>query len=462
MLDQTVRRYLDANRQRHLDELVELVAFPSISAQADRHGDCLACAEWLAGKLRALGLAAEVNTEPSKPMVLAFSEHRPGRPTLLVYGHYDVQPADPLEQWDSPPFQAEQREGVLYGRGVSDDKGQVYAWIKAAEAWKAAAGDFPVNLKFLIEGEEEVSSPTLEPFVRGNVDRLRCDHVAISDSGLYDERTPALLYGVRGIVYVEVTLTGPSHDLHSGKYGGAVANPLNALAKLIADLHDEQGRVTLPGFYDDVLAIAPSEHVAWESLGYSDEQLKAEVGADALAGEEGFMSLERMWGRPTLDCNGLWGGYTGQGPKTVLPSWAKAKISCRLVCRQKPDQIAAALREHFETRCPPGTRGEVTVMSAEQPWQMPPDSPALAAAKSALTEAFGAPAVLIRSGGSIPITAMVQRHLGVDPLMMGFGLPDDRAHSPNERMKIDHYCRGIVAAAALMANLAAEEGGRSN
>lgn len=454
MLSSAIREYLQANQPRHLAELKEFIRFPSISAQSVHHADCLACAEWLAGQFRTLGLTAEIDLGPAKPIVLAQTEQRPGLPTLLVYGHYDVQPADPMDLWKSPPFEPIEQSGNLLARGASDDKGQVYTWLKAVEAFKAVEGEVPVNLKFFIEGEEEVGSPTLAPFVAGNAQRLACDYVAISDTNFYDENTPSVCYGLRGLVYVEVTLTGPSMDLHSGLYGGAITNPVNALARLIADMHDQEGRVTIPGFYEPVTPLSPQEREAWRKLNFDDAAFMAEMGVDGLTGEAGYSTLERIWGRPTLDCNGIWGGYVGQGPKTVLPAWAKAKISTRLVPNQTPPAVAAGLEKYLHAHRPPGTRVEMAVLSTDEPWLMPPDSPALWAGLEAMSEAFGKPCNLIRGGGSVPITHLFQKHLGVNALMMGYGLPDDRVHSPNEKFRLEHYYRGILAGAALMRNLA--------
>lgn len=454
MLDPEIRAYLAGRRAEHLAQLETFLRFPSISAQSGHHADCEACAEWVAQRLRGLGLTATVDDSPAKPVVLARSPAQPGLPTLLVYGHYDVQPPDPMDLWESPPFEPTQREGRLYARGASDDKGQVLTWIHAAEAYARVRGAFPANLVFLIEGEEEVGSPTLEPFVRDHASDLQCDAIAISDSNFYDENTPSVSYGTRGLMYAEVTVVGPARDLHSGLYGGAVGNPLDALAAMIASLHDDRGRVAIPGFYDDVKPLSSQERRAWAELGFDERRMMQDLTVAALPGEEGFTALERMWGRPTLDCNGIWGGYTGQGPKTVLPSWAKAKLSTRLVPDQDPHAVFESLQAHLRRHAPPGVRVEVQLFSADAPWIMPYDAAILEKACAALAEAFERPCRRIRGGGTIPITRMFQEHLGVDPLMMGYGLAEDRIHSPNESFRIDFYHRGILAGAALMANLA--------
>ena len=454
MIDDAIRSYLDAHRGEHLDSVVELLRFQSISAQPDHQGDCLACAQWLAEHLRGIGMTAEVITSTTKPTVLAQSEQRPDRPTLLVYGHYDVQPVDPLELWQSDPFDPVQRDGDLFARGASDDKGQVMTWIKAAEAYVRSAGELPVNLKFLIEGEEEIGSPSLEPFIQANAERLRCDSIVISDTAFFAQGVPSVITALRGLVYFEVKLTGASHDLHSGVYGGMVANPLNALSRLIAGLHDEEGRVTLKGFYDDVLEISQADRKAWDALNLDEGKLMSELGVDALAGETGFTPLQRNWARPVLDCHGLWGGYMGDGPKTVIPSWAKAKCSCRLVCNQDPQAIETAAREYFQDNCPPGTKVEITSGHAAEAWQISADAPELKLASAAMQEAFDAPCTAIRCGASVPITILFRKYLGVDPLMMGYGLPNDRVHSPNEKFTLDQYYRGILAGAGLMRGLA--------
>ncbi len=454
MLDDAIREFLAAHRDEHLARLAECIRFPSVSAQSVHQGDCLACARWLAEQLARAGLTAEVDESPGKPVVLAAGEQKPDRPTLLVYGHYDVQPAEPMELWDSPPFEPTERGGDLVGRGTSDDKGPLLTWLDAAEAYHNVAGGPPVNLKFLVEGEEELGSPTLADYIRRNAERLRCDYAAISDTAFHADGVPSITYGLRGLMYVEVTLSGPGRDLHSGLYGGVAVNPISALATLLAGLHDENGRVMIPGFYDAVEPITPAEHAAWEPLAFDEAELKADLGTDALAGEPRYTPLERLWARPALDVNGIWGGYTGEGPKTVIPARASAKLSARLVCNQRPEAVIAALDEYLRSHCPPGTRVEMKVLSSENPWLIRPDSPALAAAQAAMAEAFEADCALIRCGASVPVTSQIQAHLGVDALMMGYALPDDRVHSPNEKFRIDHFHRGALASASLMSRLA--------
>jgi acetylornithine deacetylase/succinyl-diaminopimelate desuccinylase-like protein len=453
-LDAPIRSYLDSHRLEHLATLKEFLRFASISAQPQHHGDCVQCAHWLRRQVAALGLDARLEEDLPQPLVIAHGPRRPGRPTLLVYGHYDVQPPEPLDLWDSPPFEPVERGGNLYARGASDDKGPVMCWLMAARAWREVAGDWPVNLSFLIEGEEETGSAALGQFIADHKDELACDCIAISDTNMPTADQPAITCGVRGIICVEIKLTAANRDLHSGLYGGAAPNPLNALAALIAGLHDDRGRVMLPRFYDDVQPPSPLELEDWRRVAIDEKSFARELGVAALAGEKGLSVLERTWARPCLDCNGLWGGYMGEGPKTVIPSWARAKISVRLVQRQQADRIAQSVKDYFEQHCPAGCRVEVQLFSADDAWLMPADSPALAMAKAAMTEGFEKPCLLIRSGGSIPVTARFYRELGVHPLMMGYALLDDNVHSPNEKFRLEHLYRGAVASAALMQNLA--------
>jgi len=454
MLNETVRSHLDAHRDENLAALTELLRFESISAQPDHHDDCVGCAHWLARRLEALGLKSQILPGTAKPLLVATGEQRPDRPTLLIYGHYDVQPPEPLKLWTTPPFEPTVRDGDLYARGASDDKGPLMAWIAAAEAYRAVGEQWPVNLKFCIEGEEEIGSPTLEDVIAAHAELLRCDHIAISDTAFFAAGIPSITTALRGLAAVEVTLTGPSHDLHSGLYGGIAPNPLHALAALVAGLHDSSGRVTLEGFYDDVVELTDTQREQWRTLNFDEAALAAEIGVDRLTGEAGYTALERNWARPALDCNGLWGGYCGDGPKTVIASWAKAKLSVRLVPRQDPRAVNESLDRYFQKNRPAGTRVELTVQEGAAPWLLADDAADLPAARAAMTEAFGAPCALIGCGASVPITVAFKRCLGIDPLMMGYALPGDRVHSPNERFRLANFFAGAVASAALMANLA--------
>jgi len=455
MSDDVIRSYVETHRGEHLEVLKSFVRYESISAQSDHLDDCGACAEWLVDRFAKLGLDAVI--EPlGRPAVVAAGPPRSDRPALLVYGHYDVQPPDPVDLWRTDPFTPTVVDGDLVARGVSDDKGPLLTWLLAAEAYRATVGEPPVNLKFLVEGEEEIGSPSLEAFIAGEADRLACDYVAISDTGFYDADTPAVTYGLRGLTYLEATLTGPARDLHSGLYGGIVVNPLNALARLIAGLHDPTGRVAIEGFYDDVVEPTDQERRMWASLTFDERALMEEMGVDHLGGDADVGGLDRLWALPSLDCHGIWGGYMDEGPKTVIPAWAKAKLSVRLAPGQHPDRVNGLLRDYFQSRCPAGARVRLEVLCQEDPWLIRPDSPALAAAQAAMTDAFEQPCALIRCGASVPVTIQFHKHLGVDPLMMGYALPDDRVHSPNEKFSIDHFHRGIVASAALMRRLAAQ------
>ncbi|HUT59129.1 MAG TPA: dipeptidase [Phycisphaerae bacterium] len=455
MLSKTVADYLRANRARHVASLKELLSIPSIAnVTGEKVDSCRTAAQWLARHLSALGLSAEVVPAGGKPNVLAEGRAGDGLPTLLIYGHYDVQPPDPLELWASKPFEPAQRDGFLYARGASDNKGQIFAHLTALEAWVRAGGGLPVNVKVIIEGEEEIGSPNLDPFIRQHADRLRSDAIIISDSGFFAEGVPSITYSLRGLAYFEITLTGPAADLHSGSHGGAVVNPINALARLIAGMQDADGRVTLPGFYDDVLPLTDQERSAWADLPFDESAYARELGVDkAAGGETGYSILERRWARPTLDANGIVGGYIEPGAKTVIPARASAKVSCRLVPNQDPEKITAGMRQYLDANVPAGTRVELAVHATARPVMVSQDAPAMNAAKAALAEAFGAEPVMVRCGASVPITELFQRILGRDGVLMGFGLPADSIHSPNERFKLEQFYRGAVAAAALLQNV---------
>ncbi|OPX21531.1 MAG: hypothetical protein B1H04_06490 [Planctomycetales bacterium 4484_123] len=455
MLTEAVREYLQANRRRHLQELFELLRFASISSQDEHEADCLACAKWVAERLRRMGFSAELRPWRKHPVVLA--HHRQAGPaarTVLLYGHYDVQPPDPLEQWHSPPFEPVVRDGAIYARGASDDKGQFFAHIKALEALLETEGQLPLNVVFLLEGEEEVGSPELEQFLRANTEDLKADFSIISDSDFFAPGLPTITYALRGVVHVELTVHGPRVDLHSGVYGGAVVNPLNALAKMIAAMHDELGKVALPGFYDDVRPISEAERRAWAQLPFDEERYARNLGTEPLGGERCYTVLERLWARPTLDCHGIVGGYQGPGSKTVIPAAATAKISMRLVPDMRPERVVEAFERFVAEHTPAGLTAQVEVKAKAAPVLVRPDSPAIAAAKAALAEAFSAPVALARNGASVPITELIQRVLDIEPIMMGFGLPDDHLHSPNERFRLEQFYGAIVASAAVLKNLA--------
>jgi acetylornithine deacetylase/succinyl-diaminopimelate desuccinylase-like protein len=457
MLPAALTQYLRAHRDRHLAELGELLAIPSLAAAGD--DGCSAAARWLREHLQRLGLEAETVASAGPPNVLAELHAAEGRPTLLLYGHYDVQPPDPLEAWASPPFTPTVRDGCLYARGASDDKGQLFAQLMAVEAWQRAGGGLPVNLKVFIEGEEEIGSPHLEAFLGDHAGRLAADAAVISDSEFFADDLPSITIGLRGLAYVEVTVRGPSADLHSGVHGGAVRNPADVLAALVAALHDGCGRVTIPGFYDDVLDPSAQEQAAWAQLPFDEQEYAASLGLkDLTGGEAGLPVLHRRWSRPTLDCNGLVGGYTGRGAKTIIPAAATAKLSMRLVPRQQPDKVTDALRSQLQRLCPPGVTLETSVLSSARPVLLAADSPAMRAAQAALAEAFGREPAFIRCGASVPVTELIQRLLKLDAVLMGFGLPSDNLHSPNEHFRLEQLWRGSLAAAAFLKNLAAGGG----
>jgi acetylornithine deacetylase/succinyl-diaminopimelate desuccinylase-like protein len=443
--------HFDQHQERHLDELKEFVRIPSVSAKSEHRDDTRRAAEWLTERMREAGLeSAELVETTGHPIVIgewrgAGAEAQ----TLMVYGHYDVQPPEPLDEWETPPFDAQVRDGRLYGRGSVDDKGQVYLHLKAVEAHIAERGRLPVNVVFVVEGEEEVGSPNLAAFLAENQERLRCDAVLVSDTTMFAEGLPSITIGLRGLAYMEVRVQGPSVDLHSGAYGGAVVNPANALAKIIAGLHDADGRVTIPGFYDGVQEPTAEERAAIEALPFEDERLRAEVGAPQLGGEGGYSSLERLWMRPTLDVNGLLSGYTGEGAKTVLPCRSMAKVSMRLVPGQDYRDIERRFTAHVQSLAPAGVRVEVEALHGGQPWYAAPKGEIFAAAQRALEHAFGRAPVFIREGGSIPIVQAFEQTFEVPVVLIGFGLPGENAHAPNEWMSVENYFKGARAMAAL-------------
>ena len=456
---------LDSRKPAALEELKTFLRFESISAQPAKRDHCRQCAGWLGEKLKAAGLSVEIREtgtpqHPGHPIVLAKNQHLPNRPTVLMYGHYDVQPPEPLELWTSPAFEPTIRKteagtDAVYARGAVDDKGQVWCHAEALAAWNRHGG-LPVNVIVLVEGEEEVGSENLEAFVAANKQELQADIAVVSDTGMHGRGLPALTYGLRGLVYEEVFLTGPSHDLHSGGYGGAVRNPANAAAQLIASLHDPvSGRVNLPGFYDDVQELSPAERAAWAKLPGGDKAVMEESGTTVLSGgERGFSAYERLWARPTCDVNGITSGYQGTGAKTVLPAKASFKISFRLVPSQDPKKVLESFRRAMQERCPAGIHLEFENHGASPASITPINTPAAQIALAALKDGFGVEPTFIRSGGSIPVVGMLKRQLGLDTLLVGFGLPDDRVHSPNEKMDLDCFYGGIRTTAVLLAKLA--------
>jgi acetylornithine deacetylase/succinyl-diaminopimelate desuccinylase-like protein len=445
--------YLLEHRTAHLEALRELLRIPSVSAKTEHRQDTARCADHVAAALASAGVTTEVIATPGHPVVYGEWLGAPGAPTVLVYGHYDVQPVEPLHEWRNPPFEPTIEGGNIVARGATDDKGQMLCHVLAAQAHMAVHGRLPINVKYLIEGEEEVGSPNLDPFLREHRDRLKADLVIISDTSMWAPGRPAITCGLRGLCYVEVHVRGPSHDLHSGLYGGGVANPINALAKIIAGLHDADGRVAVKGFYDNVQPLSDEERAEFASLGHDEAGFRAEVNVASSPGEAGYTVLERITARPTLDCNGIWGGYTGEGAKTVLPATAHAKISCRLVANQTCEEIEAKLRAHIMANLPAGVTATVELHHGAPAFLVDRNAPAMKAAKAALAKVWGVEAVMIRSGGSIPVVASFKQELGIDSVLMGFGLADDRAHSPNEKFGLDNFYNGIRASARVLEEL---------
>ena len=440
---QTIKQYVEANRQRLLDELFDLLRFPSVSADPQYKPHVLKTAEFVAQKLVEAGAEkVEVCQTAGYPIVYGEKIIDSSKPTVLVYGHYDVQPPDPLELWKTPPFEPTVRDGKIYARGACDDKGQFYMHVKAFELM-IQTSTLPCNIKFMIEGEEEVGSDNLGTFVKQNKERLKADVVLISDTSMISMENPSLETGLRGLSYLEVEVTGPNRDLHSGVYGGAVGNPITTLAKMIASMHDENNHITIPGFYDKVIPLTTEEKAALNSAPYDEDEYKKDLGIAEVWGEKGYSTLERTGTRPTLELNGIWGGYIGEGAKTVLPSKAHAKISMRLVPNQSSHEITELFTKHFEKIAPPYVTVKVTPHHGGEPVVTPTDSIAYKAAQKAISESFGKEPIPTRGGGSIPIVALFEAELGIKTVLMGFGLDSDALHSPNEKYDIYNYYKGI-------------------
>lgn len=442
--------YLKTSQQRHLDELLEFLRIPSVSALSTHNADTRKAAEFVATKLKDLGFSVTINETPKHPIVTAHFHVDDSLPTVLIYGHYDVQPPDPMNLWTSPPFEPVVKDGVIVARGSSDDKGQVYAHIKGAEALIKTTGTLPVNLKFLIEGEEEISSPNLLPFLGSHKAELKTDVVIISDGAMMAPNTPTITYGLKGIAYIEVRVKTAAMDLHSGAFGGGVPNPINALAKMIAPLHDDNGRITVPGFYDAVVDISPMEKSAFAKVPFDEQKFAGEIGVTATPGEAGYSLLERLWARPTLDCNGIGGGFQGEGSKTVIANTAMAKISCRLVPNQDPDDIRDKLAAYLKELAPAGVSVEIIDLHGGKPAMSPIESRAVQTAAKALQQVYGKEAIFARTGGSIPIVSSLQDLLKAEVVLVGFGLETDRVHSPNEKFDLENYYKGIEVSAALL------------
>jgi len=444
-----------AGRAQAEAELCELLRIPSVSGVSEHRDDCRRAAIWLEERLRRMGMRTEMVDVPDggHPVLVAEWLERPGAPTLTIYGHYDVQPPDPLDEWQTGPFEPSVRDGFLYARGADDNKGQHMVSVKAAEHWLAAGGP-PVNLRFLIEGEEEVSGRSLPDYVRANAGRLGTDYLFVADGTFTAPGLPNLLTGLRGLLYTEIEVTGPRADLHSGLFGGVAPNPFNSLAHILAGLQDREGRVLIPGFYDDVRPPAPEEIEAWERVPVSDRDLMERMGVTELAGEPGQPTRHRLWARPTLDVHGIAGGFTGEGSKTVIPARARAKVSMRLVPDQDPGRVFAALGEFAPTLATRGTQARVVELNSALPVRVDVTHPGIGAASRAFQAAFGSAPVLVREGATVPVVADFKEALDTRLMVTGFGLPDDGLHSPNERFSLDHYHRGTEMVIHLMHELA--------
>jgi len=437
------KQYQEANKDRFLEELLDLLRIPSVSARSEHKADMIRCAEAVEAHLKKAGAdVTKIYTTPGHPIVYGEKNVDPSKPTVLVYGHYDVQPPDPLELWHSGPFEPVIKDGKIYARGACDDKGQFFMHVKALEVMNNS-GTLPCNIKFLIEGEEEVGSPNLATFVQQNKDLLKADVILISDTSMLSMDTPSIDVGVRGLSYIEVEVTGPNRDLHSGVYGGAVANPITILAKMIASCHDENNHITIPGFYDDVVEATPEERAKMAKAPFDQAAYQKDLGVTELWGEKGYTTNERTGIRPTLELNGIWGGYTGEGAKTVLPSKAYAKISARLVPNQSSAKITEKLLNYFQSIAPAGVTVKASEHHGGEPYMTPIDSKEYQAAAKAIHTTFGKEPIPVRGGGSIPICALFEKELGLKIVFMGFGLDSDNLHSPNEKYDLFNFYKGI-------------------
>ena len=442
--------FINVNRDRYVDELKQYLAIPSVSALPQHAPDVRRAAEWTRDALAGAGLQnARLIDTPGNPVVYADWLNAPGKPTILFYGHYDVQPVDPVELWTSPPFEATVRDGEIYARGAADDKGQVFMHIKAVEAHLKQGGSLPLNIRFFIEGEEEVGSKHLDDFVRAHKQDLAADVVVISDSPMFDRGIPSICYGLRGLAYFQIDVRGTKSDLHSGSFGGAVANPAFVLTQILAQMKDRGGRIKIPGFYDDVRELSEAERSEWKKLPFNETKYRKELGAPKLFGESGYSTLERVWARPTFEVNGLLSGFTGEGAKTVLPATAMAKVSMRLVPDQDPDKVAALFEDYLKKVAPKTVDVKVTRMHGGKPWMAEFDNTFVRAAGRAIERGFGKPPVFNREGGSIPVVSTFQEELGVPSVLFGVGLPDENAHAPDERLDLGNFHNGIIASAYL-------------
>ncbi len=448
--------FIEGRQEQHLADLYDFLRIPSISAKSEHKPDIERAAKWVADHLRGAGFqTVEILPTNLHPLVYAESLGAPGKPTVLFYGHYDVQPPEPLNLWTSPAFEPQVRNGNIYGRGTADDKGQVHIHLKALSSLHELNGRFPINIKVLIEGEEEVGSVSLWDYVQANKEKLKADALVVSDTAMLGKGTPSITYALRGLNYYQIEITGPARDLHSGVYGGAVPNPLTVLTELFAKLHDKNFRVTVPGFYDQVDRIPASERKALNALPWKKKDFQRAVGALGYVGEKGFTTVERVWIRPTMELNGIWGGYQGEGAKTVIPSKAYAKFSTRLVPSQDPKKIAKLVEQYLRRLLPETVSMKFEVLSMGKPWVAPYHDPIFHIAQTALEKGFGKRAVFIREGGSIPFVTQMHDTFKVPCVLIGFGLPDENAHAPDEHLSLENYYGGIKAIAHLYEGLAA-------
>lgn len=439
-------KYIRENERRYIDEMVALLKIESVSSDSGKKGEVRRCAEVLVKKLRDSGFEnAKICETGGHPAVYADWLHAKGKPTILVYGHYDVQPVDPIDKWTTPPFQPTIKGNSVYARGSSDDKGQLLTHFFAIEAFLKNGGKIPCNVKIFMEGEEEGGTGSTDKFVENNKDLLACDAVAISDTAWHEEKVPSICYALRGLAYFEVRVKGPGRDLHSGVYGGKIQNPLNAMAKIIAKIQDEEGVIKIPGFYDDVVKLTEAEKKEFASLGNPDPEMIKDLGIPKTWGEKGFTTLERNWARPSFDVHGIWGGFTGEGSKTVITTEGGFKFSTRLVANQDPKKIEKLVDKYIKEICPPGVTSDVRMLHGAYPVMVPIDNFFIKSAVAAFEKSFGKRPVLVREGASIPITATFLKVLKAPSILMGFGLPDDNIHSPNEKFNLDNYQKGILA-----------------
>jgi acetylornithine deacetylase/succinyl-diaminopimelate desuccinylase-like protein len=447
--------FINTNRDRYVEELKAYLAIPSISALPQHAADVTRCAVWTAEEMRRIGLQnVKLIETPGFPVVYGDWLGAPGAPTILFYGHYDVQPVDPVELWESPPFDAATGDGEIYARGSADDKGQVFMHFKAIEAHLKQNGRLPLNMKIILEGEEEVGSANLDNFVKSHKDDLAADVVVISDSPMFDRGVPSICYGLRGLVYFQLDVRGTRSDLHSGSFGGAVANPNMVLAQILAQMKDRGGRIKIPGFYDEVRELTQEEREQWKRLPFNERRYAKELGAPKLFGESGYSTLERVWARPTFEVNGMRGGFTGEGAKTVIPAVAMAKVSMRLVPNQDPDRIATLFEDYVKKIAPKTVELKVTRMHGGKPWMTEFDNPYVQAAGRAIEKGFGQTPVFNREGGSVPVVATFQEILGLPSVLFGVGLPDENAHAPNEKLDLGNFHGGVIASAYLYDEMA--------